>query len=333
MRVRSLLAALLPLLVLALVGLALLRSPPSVGVEPMPPATNDALTILFFGDSGSATPLQRRVADSMAVVCRRLACDFGLMLGDNVYTSRPLLGPQDPVLEDSIGRPYSALGDRDGFALWMVMGNHDVLAGLEAQLAYAAQQRLLQPAALVFAVPKLPEWLHLFGLFTPTLFKADGVVEVADPAADWRAQQQRVEDFFCDQSKRGWKILFGHHPLYASAHGTAQRLASRLLPVIRRCGVDLYLSGHAHQQEHIHTEDIDQFIQGAASSPRPARGWFKDAPAPRFSSEQPGFAVLRINAREAWVVFFDAEGQPIYSWRANRSDTALDDERHSDADR
>ena len=319
MRTRLALAALAIAVLGGVVVHRVLPGPsPPLDPGPMPPPDDGAVTILFFGDSGTGAPPQQRVADGMFEVCRRLSCDFGLMLGDNVYAGRRLRGPADPVLEQSLGRPYAAFGQLEGFVLWAVMGNHDVLAGLEAEFAYAARHPLWQQTELVFAVPDLPDWLHLFGLFTPPLFKAEGTLRVADPAADWQGQLRRAEAFFCDESRRGWKILFGHHPLYSSAHGTARRLESRLLPVIRRCGVDLYLAGHAHQQEHIHTRDFEQFVQGAASSPRPARGWLTRAPSPRFLSEQPGFGVLRVSERRVRVDFFDAQGRRIYSWQAGR---------------
>jgi tartrate-resistant acid phosphatase type 5 len=298
----------------------LLGSDASTGsVEPLGPARRGEVTILFFGDSGTGHPLQYRVAQTMGRVCERLGCDLGLMLGDNVYAGGvPLMGSDDPRLDHVFGKPFTPLRSIDGFRLYSVMGNHDQLAGIEAERTYAESDSLWEIPDLSFPVPGLPDWLHIFGLFTPPIFELDVADPPGDPQRDWTPHLQAAETYLCDPQRLGWKILFGHHPIHSSAHGTAKRMADRLLPVIRLCGVRLYLAGHAHQQEHIPTEDVEQMIQGASSSPREATGWFKSGPTSSFLSEQPGFGVLRASREEIRVNFFDAEGAVLYSWSTQR---------------
>ncbi len=115
MRIRLIAAALLGIgLALSLAWLGV-RAPESVGAPvPIGPPEPDALTIVFFGDSGMATELQLRVADTMITVCRRLGCDLGLMLGDNVYAGEMILeGPNDPHLDRIFGRPFGPFADLD----------------------------------------------------------------------------------------------------------------------------------------------------------------------------------------------------------------------------
>jgi hypothetical protein len=311
-----------PLIPLGLALLAQLGCERSAPARvPLGPERFGELTLLFFGDSGTGHPMQHRVARSMARVCEQLDCDLGLMLGDNVYPGgRPLTGPDDPRLEQVFSQPFAPLRELAGFRLYAVMGNHDVLAGLAAERQFAERDPLWEIPSLAYPVPGLPSWLHVFGLFTPPIFERDEESTggqksaAADPLLDWQTPLAAAEAYACDPQRSGWKIFFGHHPIHSSAHGTAKRMAARLLPVIRRCGVQLYLAGHAHQQEHIHTEDFEQLIQGAAASPREARGWFKRGPASTFLSEEPGFGVLRASQEELMVNFFDAEGAVIYSW-------------------
>ena len=145
-----------------------------------------------------------------------------------------------------------------------------------------------------------------------------------DPLRDWQSQLTAAEAYLCAPGRVGWKILFGHHPIHSSAHGAAKRMGKRLLPLIRRCGVKLYLAGHAHQQEHIRTRNLEQLIQGAASSPRPARGWFRGGPATSFLSEKAGFGVLRASRDALEMNYFDADGRVIYSFDLHSDGGQLD---------
>jgi hypothetical protein len=171
---------------------------------------------------------------------------------------------------------------------------------------------------LAFEVPGLPEWLHVQGIHTTPIYKRDEPGDAGDPSLDWQGQLARVEGYFCDDSRQGWKILFGHHPVHSSTHGVSRRMAERVLPLIERCGIDFYLSGHEHHQEHVSSPAFEQLIQGAASMPRYSRGWFKRGPRARFLSHEPGFGVLHLTPTEARVDFYDAEGQTIHSWSRRR---------------
>jgi tartrate-resistant acid phosphatase type 5 len=308
-------------LIFVAVGVRLvLRGPAEVEtVVPIPPATSGDLTLLFFGDSGTGSQVQVQVAAAMIEVCARLSCDAGLVLGDAVYFDGPLPDDHAPWLDEVMGTPYAALGARPGFRLYAVSGNHDVRAGLQAIRAWAERNPIWSLPDLSFPVPGLPEWIHVFGIFTPPLFKLDDDDDArADPLRDSQAPLAAAETFLCAPGREGWKVLFGHHPLFSSTHGRSKRLAKRLLPLIDRCGVDLYLSGHAHQQEHIHTAEVEQLIQGAAGAVRPAGGWFEWGPRSSFLSEQPGFGVLRAAASALHVNYFDAQGTAIYSWQTER---------------
>jgi len=309
----------LALLLAAVAFRVAMRGPSEVDeVVPIPPARPGDLTLLFFGDSGSGAPQQRRVAAAMVEVCERLSCDAGLVLGDLVYSDGPLRNGDDPWLDRTMGAPYAALGRRAGFQLYAVAGNHDLRAGLDAIRAWAEDDPLWSLPALSFGLPALPDWIRVFGIFTPPVFKVHDGDARADPLHDPYAPVAAAEAYLCAPGAAAWKVVFGHHPLVSTAHGRSKRLARRLLPVFERCGVDLYLSGHAHQQEHIHTPEVEQLIEGAAGDVRPAGGWFDWPPPSSFLSEEPGFGVLRASPSALHVNFFDAGGVAIYSWQRER---------------
>ena len=72
-----------------------------------------------------------------------------------------------------------------------------------------------------------------------------------------------------------WKLLFGHNPVYNSGHhrndGQERRTRATVeQPLILACGIDLYLAGHAHHQEHLTARGFEQVIQGPPRDPKAA---------------------------------------------------------------
>lgn len=87
-------------------------------------------------------------------------------------------------------------------------------------------------------------------------------------------------------SKARWKIVIGHHPLWAGAGGKfeqAHALRGLILPTLCRYA-DLYLAGHEHTME-VHTDDCSttdagasdpllQVVSGSAAKMRPINSAF-----------------------------------------------------------
>ncbi|KAL3126226.1 putative purple acid phosphatase precursor [Cryptosporidium hominis] len=72
-----------------------------------------------------------------------------------------------------------------------------------------------------------------------------------------------------------WIILVTHYSIYSSGlHGPHARLASILLPLIKKYRVDFIISGHDHHSEILVPEDFNSYFQivGASSKPRTSFG-------------------------------------------------------------
>ena len=147
--------------------------------------------------------------------------------------------------------------------MWAVAGNHDWYKGrdsIDTQVAYSEHSERWRMLGYDYAVPHLPEWLHIYGLDTVII---DNGVQMG--------QLDRANAALCDAT--GWKILFGHHAVFTSGHhanrnGVVPRVEQALVPLIETCGVDLLLSGHDHHQEHLIADGFHQIIQGAAGKLR-----------------------------------------------------------------
>lgn len=234
----------------------------------------ERLVFLIFGDSGVGRPGQQHVGDAMHEICRERGCHFGLLLGDNIYP-RGVTSTDDSKFETHFERPYRGFGP---FDIWVVPGNHDWQKpqSVQAQIDYTALSERWRMPHHHFAVPLLPDWLHLYGLDTTVMHDLEGERDPQKRAALTASRDEQVAGAraaLCGRS--GWRLLAGHHPVYSGGyHGREQpqrglhRAIERALvePLISACRVQMYFSGHEHHQEHIHAAGFEQIVQGAAGA-------------------------------------------------------------------
>ena len=277
---------------------------------------DDVVVMLVLGDSGKIGPSQVVVAEHAAATCARQACDFALLLGDNVYEVGARRAGSKRFVE-SFEEPFSALG---GLPTWVVMGNHDWQLSAQAQIDFTSRSERWQMPDLHYAVPGLPEWLTVYGWDTDLLYRwpdEDGTVEML----------AEMETALC--AGDGQKIAFAHRPLVSSgAHGLHPTelvgLRETADPLFERCGVDLALGGHDHHLEHLDGASYDMVISGSASKRRP----ICDEPdakeglcaergrdGTRFLSSDFGYAVITARPDRLDVAFYSVENEePVYAF-------------------
>jgi hypothetical protein len=263
-------------------------------------ADADEIVVLAFGDAGMGSNDQRDVGRRMAEVCASVGCDMALMLGDNFY-DRGVRAPEDErwdrVFLERFEEPYGPLGRLD---MWAVAGNHDWYRGrssIDTQIAYSRRSERWRMPSYDYAVAGLPEWISIYGLDTPLI---DNRVSIG--------QMERAEAKLCGAP--GWRILVGHHPVltsgrHANRDGIIPSINRAVMPLIEKCGVRLYLSGHDHHQEHLTDGSFHQIIQGAAGGTRTvSKRPTHQRGTQQFAAQRFGFSVLRIRRQAIEVQFY-----------------------------
>jgi hypothetical protein len=271
------------------------------------------LVMLVFGDAGTGDAGQYRVGRAMYEVCRRRGCQLALMLGDNIYENGVRVTARDSVegsyreildqFDEKFEAPYQRFEEFPGFHFWAVLGNHDYRRNtLGTLITYSEFSDRWRLPALHYEVPRLPDWIQIYALHTDTDVRRDLNGLQVHSARRALCEPRGVER---------WKIAFGHQPIYNSGHhqGDANEQRTRALleaPLIRECGVHLYLSGHAHHQEHATATGFEHIIQGAAGKTkgRNRQPKFPSVSQRHFSTEF-GFAVLEVDARNLRIEFYD----------------------------
>lgn len=169
-------------------------------------------------------------------------------------------------------------------------------------LTYSEFSTLWRLPAFHYEVPLLPDWIQIYALHTDTDERRDlnGLqVAAAKKALCATANPDR------------WKLAFGHQPVHNSGHhrGDSQEQRTRASlesPLLRECGVHVYLSGHAHHQEHLTLQGFEQIIQGASAR---TKGSNHPPASPsvrqRYFSQNFGFAILEIDPANIRMDFYD----------------------------
>lgn len=227
-------------------------------------STSPSYEILAFGDWG----FQRRphVLSPMArvIASRYINLDSVFLLGDNYYPSgiSAELGLEDPAF--ALFRDILAPSTPVNF--YPVLGNHDHLGSIQAQLDYShVHPQWVFPARHYFKRLQGRGRLQVCAWFLDTdqeLFDAN--------QARWLEGSIIAEKDTCD-----WLVVSGHHPIFdAGEYRSNAYLIQHLLPILTRHEVNIYLSGHEHQSQVLYDGITTFFISGATGDihNKPVRG-------------------------------------------------------------
>ena len=248
------------------------------------------IRVLAFGDFGDGGKGQREVASAMLQYHRQRPFDFAITLGDNFY-NKGMRSVDDPRWRTWWDQLYDPLG----IQFYATLGNHD----------YGFPQ---SPEAEILYSKKSPSWRMPATRYTYTAgwvqFFATDSQKMTPDQLEW-LQKELVS------STARWKVVYGHHTIYSHGyHGNTPELIRDLLPLIKD-RVDIYLSGHDHDMQHLRPEgNLHFFVSGSGGKLRRIR------PGPRslFAMSARGFAVLEANAESVKMTFVSTTLQPLYEY-------------------
>jgi tartrate-resistant acid phosphatase type 5 len=266
-------------------------SPPPV-FSAAPP--DEPVRVLAFGDFGTGSEGQVKDAAAMLAYHGRHPFNFGLTLGDNFY-GRGLDSPANPRWQSQWEQLYSPLGIK----FYPVYGNHDYgdPDSPAAELAYSAKS-----TSWVF-----PAAYYSYTAGAAQFFAIDNI-RLTDSELAWL-------DSELGKSTAKWKIVYGHYHIYSATRGDNDdkwdNLIGRLLPILEKHHVQIYLNGHDHNMQEARTESpVHFFTSGAGGAqlydlkPTYKRSVFKD--------RQFGFTVVELDGQHVDVIFVDIDGKEVY---------------------
>jgi tartrate-resistant acid phosphatase type 5 len=252
-------------------------------------AADQPIRALAFGDFGTGSAAQVETAKAMVAFHKSHPFDFGITLGDNFYTYG-LSSPEDPRWQTQWEQLYGPMGIK----FYATLGNHD----------WASAD---SPAAEILYSQKSPDWRLPAPYYTYTAgavqFFAFDTVEINDAELQWL-------DAELAKSTAPWKLVYGHYHIYSATRGDNKVLIERLLPILKKRHVDVYLNGHDHNlQEEKPEEGVHFFVSGGGGA-----GLYEFNPYDRtiFKQKLNGFTVLEADPKHFKISFVGTDGKELY---------------------
>jgi hypothetical protein len=242
---------------------------------------------------------QTAVAKAMRAYCETdNACEFAVMLGDNIYPAGATAGAdgRDDAerFRTLFEEPYAAFAALSpDFRIYVALGNHDWKTSREgamAQVRFHESTRPFYMDGIRYGVAPTGDRrdLEIFVIDTHVLLASVTVLEdeLADDGSelhtdevDWpdswsRPHTEEERDMVewlersLAESPARWKVVIGHHPLWSSAGSKFQQaraLRRIILPALCR-HADLYLAGHEHTLE-LHTDSCKDVPEARGRPP------------------------------------------------------------------
>ena len=240
-----------------------------------------------------------RISIALRNYCETSAtCDFGVMLGDNIYPSGATLGADgfDDELrfKHMLGDPFgNIVSDPADYTTYATLGNHDWETSRDGgmlQIKYLeeAENFYMDGPYYTIKPPAGSGEIELFIIDTSMLLASVPVMEdfLNDDGSEGLTGETEPPDYFVTpmtddelnmhvwleeslrMSTAKWKLVVGHHPIWSSAGSKFQQakvLREMILPSMCRYA-DAYIVGHDHTLE-VHTDDCSAALGEATAKP------------------------------------------------------------------
>lgn len=292
-----------------IVGLGLVAAAPEIAAAA--PARDSFLILGDWGRRGA--PIQRAVAEQMAVRARRIDCRFVVTVGDNFYK----YGVGN-TLDSHWRQSFADVYDLKALHTWHpALGNHDHNGDPDAQVGFSQRFAGWRMDGRYYR-----RTVSLAGRRSLDLF----VLDTAPLANPWAYPQSKAAiraqwrwfDREMAASTADWKLVAGHHPLVSSGyHERAYPLLEAwLTPRLERFGVHAYLAGHDHHLEHLRVGGVTHIISGGGAEGDPMTPRRPAAHVQGWPSA--GFAAVEVAGDLMTVTFVDAGGRDLGAARIAR---------------
>lgn len=303
---------LLPLLFPFLIGCA--------GQQPVNRLTSlpeDNFNFIIANDLGrNGYYLQKPIAETMGNLAETVDIEFVAAAGD-VHHFEGVRSVNDPLwmtnYELIYAHPELMI---DWFA---IMGNHEYRGNTQAVIDYSGVSRRWNAPARYYARSfEVEDTASLLVVFVDTTPMIDKYRRDSLDYPDAGKQNLEIQLEWIDStlaaSDDTWKVVIGHHPVYAQTDKKEQEridMQERLNTILTKYGIDMYICGHIHNFQHIRDgkSDIDYVVNSSASLARDV----EPVEGTQFCSPEEGFSVMSLSAKEMNLYMLDSEGSILYT--------------------
>ncbi|MGL5705884.1 MAG: metallophosphoesterase [Tannerellaceae bacterium] len=282
-----------------------------------PAVSEDAFNFYVANDLGrNGYYLQKPIAELMGEMAAEVDVEFVAAVGDT-HHFLGVSSVDDPLwmtnYEQIYAHPELMI---DWFA---VCGNHEYRGNTQAVIDYTNVSRRWNMEdryySKVVDAGKNEKALLVFIDTAPLIDKyRKSSEEYPDAVKQDMNKQLTWIDSTLKNSDTKWKIVLGHHPVYAETKKSKSErtdLQERLQPILDKNGVDMYLCGHIHNFQHIRMPDsnVDYVVNSSGSLARKV----KETEGTLFCSSDAGYSLVSMNDNTVDLFMINGNGKIIYT--------------------
>ncbi len=284
----------------------------------------EGINFLVIGDWGRDGKFhQRDVAEQMGKTAEREHSRFVMTVGDNFYDDG-VHSVTDRQWKTSFEDIYTA---QSLMIPWYVaLGNHEYRGDPQAQIDYTkTSTRWNMPARYFTETIKIDDTTSVEFFFLDTTPLIGGYysqdIYKAQVTTQDSARQLRWLDSALAASTAQWKIAVGHHPVYSDSPSyppitePIPEMVNRVLPLFKKYHVQLYICGHDHNMQHLRSDGMDFFVDGAGSQTEPTG---TDSRTLFSKGKTSGYLSVSMTSTQLAAQFIDYEGNTLYSTQIAR---------------
>lgn len=199
-----------------------------------------------------------------------------------------------------------------------LLGNHEYRGNTQAVIDYSKiSRRWCMSDRYYTQVYKLKggESLRIIYIDTPPLidkYRNDSETYPDAVKQDMNKQLAWL-DSTLNTSTEKWKIVIGHHPIYAETPKDEDErldMQKRVDPILRKYNVDMYICGHLHTFQHLRmkSSNIDYVVNTSGSLSRKP----KAIEGTIFCSPESGFSVFSATGNQLDLYMVNNKGEVIH---------------------
>ena len=283
--------------------------------NPAPPVKH--INFIVASDMGRrGESEQQTIADLMGRDVTASDIDFMAIAGDPIH-DQGVTSITDEEWQLKIEQVYTAESLHQ-IPWYVISGNHEYRGNVQAILDYSDVSERWNAPARYFSIEKPvgKEQQKVLFVFIDTAPLIDKY-RYEEGYSDAGEQNMERQLFWLDStlvaSDGRWKIVVGHHPIYAytdKEDTERSDMQERVGAILENRKADFYISGHIHNFQYIKPEGktVNYIVNSSASLSRnvqPIEGTV-------FCNGDPGYTKFAVSADSLWFSFVNHTGETLY---------------------
>ena len=279
----------------------------------------NALNFMVASDMGRrGVSEQKNIATLMGEEADLNSINFIAVAGDPIHDNG-VKSTDDSEWKDKFENIYTA-SSLMNIPWYVVPGNHEYHGSVQAILDYSKVSGRWKAPARYYSIEKTigagnTKCLFVFIDTTPLIDKYRTEGSYSDAGKQDIEKEFRWIDSTLVSSNDRWKIVIGHHPVFADtekAETERTDMQKRLGTIIEKRKADVYICGHIHNFQHIKPEGkyVNYIVNSSASQSRDVN----KTDGTLFCNPDPGFTLCSVSKKNFTFSFINHKGETIYKY-------------------